>query len=127
MEREFNDTEVKQLIAEAMAPLVARIAKLEVENTALKTEIARLQKNSSNSSKPPSSDIVKPAKDRPTGKNKRKRGGQAGHPQHERPEFPPEQIDKIWDYTLDRCPDCQGPLEEDDGLPRVVQQVEIVT
>jgi transposase len=92
----------------------------------LEAQLAAARKHSGNSSKPPSSDIVKPPKDRPPGKKKRKRGGQGGHPQPLRPEFPPDQIDKVWDYTLDCCPDCKGPLEDDDGLPRVVQQVEIV-
>jgi transposase len=97
--------------------LTARIAELEAQ-------LAAARKHSGNSSKPPSSDIVKPPKDRSRGK-KRRRGGQPGHPQHERPAFPPEDIDDTYDYTLDRCPDCGGPLEADDGLPRVVQQVEI--
>ena len=92
MERTFNDTEVKQLIAEAIAPLMARIAELEnrvvelkTENTALKAKVARLKKNSSNSSKPPSSDIVKPPQPpAPGGDAKRKIGGQPGHVKHER-------------------------------------------
>lgn len=75
-------------VADAVAPLLERIAKLEEEN-------ARLKKNSSNSSKPPSSDIVKPPKG--TGKNlkgkkKRKSGGQPGHPRHERKAFRPEDV-----------------------------------
>jgi hypothetical protein len=93
----------------------------------LEAQLAAARKHSGNSSKPPSSDIVKPPKDRPKGKkNKRKRGGQEGHPQHTRPLFPPEQIAKTWNYTLDGCPDCQGPLDEADCPPRLVQQVEIV-
>ena len=47
--------------------------------TRLQEQIARLKKDSSNSSKPPSSDIVKTGKIlRRLGK-KRKRGGQHGH------------------------------------------------
>jgi len=95
--------------------------------TELEAKLAAAQKHSGNSSKPPSSDIVKPPKLRLKGKKKRKRGGQVGHPRHDRPLFPPEQIDKTWDHTLDYCPDCHGPLEETDDLPRIVQQVEIVT
>jgi transposase len=93
----------------------------------LEAQLAAARKDSGNSSKPPSSDIVKPPKDRPKGNNaKRQRGGQPGHPRHQRPAFPPEQIDTTKDYTLDCCPDCQGPLEDAQSLPRLVQQVEIV-
>ena len=67
MERSYRETEVQRLIAQAVAPLVARIAAqdqqiaaLKAENTQLREEAARFKKNSSNSSKPPSSDIVKP-------------------------------------------------------------------
>ena len=54
-------------VAEAVAPLNARIAELEAIVEAKDKEILRLksqlEKNSSNSSKPPSSDIVKPILD----------------------------------------------------------------
>ncbi len=59
MERSYRETEVQRLIAQAVAPLVARIAAqdqqiaaLKAENTQLREEAARLKKNSSNSSKP---------------------------------------------------------------------------
>ena len=77
-----------------------RIAKLE-------TELAKARKNSSTSSKPPSSDIVKPPK-ASKGKKKRKLGGQPGHPKHERPLFSPEEVDKTHEYILDACPDCRN-------------------
>lgn len=92
---------IEAAVAAAVAPLQDRIAALEQEN-------ARLKKNSSNSSKPPSSDIVKPPKG--TGKNpkvkrKRKRGGQHGHPRHERKAFSPEEITvRHPEFTLDLDP-----------------------
>ena len=103
----FTRKEVDQMIAEAVAkataPLLVRIASLEAE-------LAKAKKNSSNSSKPPSSDMVRPPK--PSAKNgkKRKRGGQPGHPQHVRPIFPPEAVNHIEPHTLDCCPDCGGAL-----------------
>jgi hypothetical protein len=100
--------------------LKARVAELEAQ-------LATARKHSGNSSKPPSSDIVKPPKDSPDGKGtKRRRGGQPGHPQHERPLFPPEELDDSRDYTLDQCPDCGGKLEDADVAPRVIQQIEII-
>jgi transposase len=93
----------------------------------LEAQLAAARKHSGNSSKPPSSDIVKPPKDSPQGKNKKRhRGGQPGHPKHERPEFPSEQIDQTHDYTLTQCPDCGGKLQNADATPRVIQQVEII-
>lgn len=106
----------------------------EAELAALKAEVARLaealakaHKNSANSSKRPSSDIVKPPRDTDKSgkKKKRKRGGQPGHPRHERPAFEPCQIDKTKNYTLSGCPHCGGTVELSDEAPRVIQQIEI--
>lgn len=107
------------------AALKARVAELEAQ-------LAAARKDSGNSSKPPSSDIVKPPKEQRGRRSKRrKQGGQPGHPRHERPPFSPDEIDAAWDYTLDACPDCGGALDDADGTdadaaPRVIQQVEIV-
>ena len=114
MERSYSGTEVQAMIAAAIAPLLARIAELEAEN-------ARLKKNSSNSSKPPSSDIVKPPKPPLPHGRKRKIGGQHGHAKHEREPFPPEQIDHTIDYELAE-PGKLIPLD----TWHVVQQVELV-
>jgi transposase len=101
-----------------LAELRERLAKLE-------SQLARLAKNSSNSSKPPSSDIVKPAVATGKKRSQRKRGAQPGHPKHERPAFSPEDIDRIKDYHFQRCPDCDGPLEVLEEPARVLQQIEI--
>jgi transposase len=117
----FTEDEVRKLIAaavtEAVAPLLARIAQLEAE-------VARLKKNSGNSSKPPSSDIVKPPKpDASKHRGKRAIGGQPGHAKHERKLFGQDEVDRIVE--------CELPAEESRGLRplqqwRVVQQVELV-
>jgi transposase len=107
------------LIEELHAFYGKRIAELEAR-------IARLEKNSSNSHKPPSSDIVKPKPPRSRRGKKRRIGGQPGHPRHERPPFPPDQIDQTREYTLGDCPDCGGPLEESNRPPRVLQQIELI-
>jgi transposase len=55
--------------------LQQQIQELQAQLAALQAAVARLQKNSFNSSKPPSSDIVKPSKPSPTKGMKRRRGG----------------------------------------------------
>src|SRR5215218_3843472 len=113
--------------------LQARVDALEAELAALKQVVAQLEdqlaaarKDSSTSSKPPSSDIVKPPPPPlPAGQDRRKRGGQPGHPKHERALFPDEQIDHFFEHPLQGCPCCGGPLRKNGGLALVVQQVDV--
>jgi len=105
--------------------LLRKVEELQAEVQRLREEIACLKKNSSNSSKPPSSDIVKPVKIT-TGKGrkrKRKRGGQAGHAKHERALFSEDQIDQTFEYELAEG-DAAGLVPLDDW--HVVQQIELV-
>jgi transposase len=108
------------------AELKAKIAELAARQEKLEAELARLRKNSSTSSKPPSSDIVKPPKPPAKCKRKRKRGAQPGHPRHQRPPFSLDEIDKTRDYRLTICPDCGGRVEPSDEPPRIIHQVEII-
>ena len=103
---------IEAAVAKATAPLLERIAELEAE-------LAKAKKNSSNSSKPPSSDIVKPKKPKGKGRRgKRKQGGQPGHPKHERPEFPTEMLDTTWEYHLSECPVCGDVLLPSGEAPK---------
>ena len=75
--------ELERLVAEQAA--LIEMLRRRIEE--LERKLAAARKDSSNSSKPPSSDIAKKpkGKDRPKRKRKRKPGGQKGHPKHERP------------------------------------------
>ena len=108
--------------------LEARLLALEARVTELEAENARLRKDSCNSHKPPSSDIVKPKPPLPPLRHGKKRriGAQPGHSRHERTPFPPDQIDETREYRLDCCPDCGGALQPSSEPPRVIQQVELV-
>ena len=108
--------------------LEARVAELEARLAELEARLAGAGKNSWNSSKPPSSDVVKPQASAAKGgkRKKRKRGAQPGHPKHERTPFTPEEIDKTKDYTFTRCPECGDELEVLAQPASVLQQVEIV-
>jgi len=72
---------------------------LHEQNDQLRDKIAKLEKNSSNSSKPPSSDIVDPQPGRKK-KKKRKIGGQSGHPKHTRQPFAADEIDRTVIHKL---------------------------
>jgi transposase len=105
--------------------LLKDVTSLRAEVATLREQLAAAQKNSSTSSKPPSSDIVKP--DPPLTDNfaKRSIGGQPGHPKHEREPFPVEQVTSFKTHVLDACPCCGGSVRPS-GLPaKVVQQVDI--
>src|SRR6266536_2685449 len=104
----------------------ARLEELQVTVARLEEQLAAARKDSSTSSKPPSSDIVKPPPPPPPpGQDKRKRGGQPGHPKHERLLFPDEQISQFYEHALHGCPCCGGSLRLNGGLALVVQQVDV--
>jgi transposase len=106
----------------------ARLAALEATVARLQEQLAAARKDSATSSKPPSSDIVKPPKPPPPeGQDRRKIGGQPGHPKHERDPFPPEAVNAgFFDHHINLCPRCGHGLQA--ALwsePRVIQQVDI--
>ena len=119
--------------------LAKRLARQDAEIAALRTPvdastcpdyptgaaIGRCAKDSSTSSKPPSSDMVKPPKPSRKDGKKRRRGAQPGHEQHLRTPFPSEAVNKFAPYTLDCCPECGGTLVASRREPEVLQQVEI--
>jgi transposase len=105
--------------------LSAKVTALEAELGRVRQQLAAAKKNSATSSKPPSSDIVKPKPpERPDGQQ-RSIGGQPGHDKHERSPFPSEQVTEFATHTLEACPGCGGALRLNPTIPRVVQQVDI--
>jgi transposase len=109
------------------AEMAAQVAALESLVGELRAALAKAQKHSGNSSKPPSSDVVKP---RPKNKRrgrpkKRKIGGQPGHQRHQRTAFSKEELDADWLWYYPSCPCCGGKLVDTDQAPRVTQQVEL--
>lgn len=103
----MNAVEQLEAAGEVLSPAVrAVILALEARITELE---ARLAQDSSNSSRPPSSDA--PGKTRrkkkPTGK---KRGGQKGHPGHHRMLLPPERVDVTVPHRPEQCHHCGHTL-----------------
>ena len=106
--------------------LESKLAALSAEVAKLREQLAAARKNSSTSSKPPSSDIVKPKPPNEDGDQaKRKIGGQPGHPMSAREPFSPEQITHFLTHPLDACPRCGGGLHKNGACARVVQQVDV--
>lgn len=113
LQRRFDSLEKKSIQQEQ------RIAELE-------SDLAKARKTSGNSSKPPSSDIVKPPNPAPKNADgKRTRGGQPGHLPHKRAEFAPDELDQIKHYRAESCPCCGGTVTEWDAPAEVIQQIEI--
>jgi transposase len=103
-----------------------QIAKLKAQLKEALEKIEKYEKNSSTSSKPPSSDIVKAPKPKPQGKRKRKIGAQPGHKAHQRQPFTSDQIDLTVEVKLDACPKCNGKLVVTEQSPKIYQQIELV-
>ena len=104
--------------------LATRVAALEAELARLGEQLAAALKNSATSSKPPSSDIVKPKPNAAGDGQPRGIGGQPGHPLQTRDPFPDQQITSFHHHQLDACPDC-GEAVRPAGGERVVQQVDV--
>jgi transposase len=120
------ENKVKSLEAQ-LAQAFEIIAQLRERILQLEAQVAQANKNSGNSSKPPSSDITKPPTGGGSSSRTRKIGGQPGHPRHERALFPPEQVDERQIHGLKQCPDCGSRhLKVLSEPAQVMQQVELV-
>src|SRR5436309_3907373 len=100
-----------QLHEQQLATLEARVNDLE----------ARLKLNSTNSSKPPSSDPIGLKRKPPTSPGRRKRGGQPGHRKAVRALVPPEKLRSRCDCKPTTCRRCGQDLWGADSHPLIHQ------
>jgi transposase len=116
--------ELEKEISEIQDPKALRVIAYLLERIRiLEEKVAELSKNSSTSSKPPSSDITKPlSEQRQPGE--RKAGGQARHSGKYRRMLPPEKVDETVPLRIETCPDCGHGLELDPE-PMIQQVVEL--
>ena len=128
-EREQQIAEREQQIAEREK----QIADAEKQIADLERQLAGRKKNSTNSSKPPSSDGLA-GEQRPRGrkhKSKRKPGAQPGHPGHHRPLVPSAEVSAIEVMLPKQCGHCRGNLPQKldqvttEGDPRRHQVTEV--
>jgi len=117
-ERDQQIADAEKQIADAEK----QIADAEKQIADLERQLAARQKNSTNSSKPPSSDGLA-GNSRPRGrrkKSRRKPGGQKGHPGHHRPLAPPEQVQEVRPVLPLECKHCGQ------SLPQQPEQIQTV-
>jgi transposase len=116
-----------KVVIKTLCDLSATIESQQAKIKTLEVKVAKLSKNSSNSSKRPSSDeITKPKSNKKKKKGKRKIGGQPGHKKHERPLIAEEDVNKFHTYILTLCPDCNCEVSIIEGKPRIIQQLDLI-
>jgi hypothetical protein len=97
-------------------PTVSKLLEYDAENKRLKSKIAQLEKDSTNSSKPPSSDNLQgkhPKKEKGNNSGKRKPGGQPGHKGTKRELIAVEEVDDLIHYYPEECDNCGKALPQD--------------
>lgn len=102
---------------EQIAEREKQIADAEKQIADLERQLAGRKQNSTNSSKPPSSDGLA-GEQRPRGrkhKSKRKPGAQPGHPGHHRPLVPSAEVNAIEVLLPEQCGHCGGNLPHQPG------------
>jgi transposase len=114
--------ELQAAILALVAVYEQRIAQLEARVNDLEN---RLKLNSTNSSKPPSSDPIGLKRKPPVPSTGRKRGGQPGHRKAHRALVPPEKIRETIHCKPTACRRCGEELSGDDPEPLVHQVAEL--
>lgn len=97
-----------------LTDLLDRIEKLEAENKELRE---RLNRNSQNSSRPPSSGLIAQKRRPPSKPTGRRRGGQPGHPKCARPLVPGGKVAEVIDHQPEACRRCGHELAGVDPEP----------
>jgi transposase len=115
-----ENEELRRKVAEHEKQIVEserQIADAEKQIADLERQLAGRKKNSTNSSKPPSSDGLA-GEQRPRGrkhKSKRKPGGQPGHAGHHRPLVPSAEVSAIEVLLPKQCGHCGKNLPQEPG------------
>src|SRR3954464_1639939 len=109
-------------IAAVFLAMQQRVSQLEARVHDLE---ARLKLNSTNSSKPPSSDPIGLKRKPPAPPTGKKRGSQPGHRKARRALVPPERVRETFACKPTACRRCCRGLEGDDPEPLIHQVAEL--
>jgi transposase len=119
----------KSASPELQAAILALVQQHEQRVNELETRLNDLEKrlklNSTNSSKPPSSDPIGLKRRPPAPPSRKKRGGQPGHRKARRSLAPPEMVRETFHCKPDVCRRCDHKLDGDDPEPIVHQVAEL--
>jgi len=110
------------LYRQGLEPTVAMLIELSRRVEAAEE---KLRTNSSNSSKPPSSDPLAAPRSPRQQRSQRKRGGQPGHKGTTRPLLPPDAVDHVVACLPTESCDCGGHVKREDVAPQRQQKVEL--
>jgi len=114
---------------ELQAGIIALIQSYEGRIACLENRLGdlenRLKLNSTNSSKPPSSDPIGMKRKPPAPPSGKKRGDQPGHRKVRRGLVPPEKVRETFDCKPDACRRCGHGLSGDDPEPVIHQVAEL--
>jgi len=100
----------KEAVIEKLLSFAEKVSRLE-------QSVAALTRNSSNSSRPPSSDPPGMKKAKGKTKSKRNQGGQPGHKGKNRKLLPPEEMDEIHDVFPEHCEHCLNQFSQSIVIP----------
>jgi transposase len=114
--------EARVVIGSVVEGLERRVVELEHH---VRDLTARVEQNSTNSSRPPSSDPIGVKRKPPAPPSRRRRGGQKGHPRRMRALVPPERVASVTDCKPTQCRRCRHPLSGVDAEPRRHQVAEL--
>src|SRR3990172_6574555 len=120
-----QDTKIKELetkIQTQDAKIQTQDAKIQTQDEKIQELERRLNLNSKNSNKPPSSDVFhKPNPKSLRKKSGKKPGGQKGHPGHNLKQV--DNPDHVVSIECNSCPDCGGDLSEQPVKKEIKRQV----
>jgi transposase len=114
--------EARVVVGAVIDGLESRLAEAEQQIKELRS---RLDQNSSNSSRPPSTDPIGVKRQAPSPPSRRRRGGQKGHPRRIRALVPPDRVASVTDCKPAECRRCGHPLSGEDNEPRRHQVAEL--